>query len=460
MSHGGTIPLFWPHELVIDLFAGGAGASTGIARAIGRSVDIAVNHDPEAMMVHRANHPTTLHYGGDVFDIEPRKVTRGQRVAILWASPSCTTHSRARSKEGPLDPQSRSGGDVVVKWAQTVKPRFILCENVIDWLKWSPIYPLDHPNPKLRGRPIPEREGEDFNKMIAGIERAGYRVEMRKLKAHHYGAPTTRERLFVIARADGRAIEWPEPTHGPGLLPYRTAREHIDLSLPSRSIFDPTRRKPVVEATLRRVARGLKKFGGEHLSMYFGTSTGTSLDTPLSTITAKGNHHALVQVGYGEHEKQKPRVLDLDKPLGTIVASGIKHAVVTAFVAKNYGGNYEGAGLSLDEPLSTITCIDHHSLVVGRRPGEWKAQCRAFLDTYVGEGALPEVEDIGMRMLTPRELFLCQGFPPSYEINPTVRGKGLSTTAQVRLVGNSVPPIMAEVLVRANIATAEALRVA
>jgi DNA (cytosine-5)-methyltransferase 1 len=437
-----TIPLFWPHELVIDLFAGGAGASSGIAKAIGRSVDIAVNHDPEAMMVHRANHPETMHYGGDVFEVKPRVATRGQKVALLWASPSCTFFSRARTvTAGEMDVQVRALADVVIVWAREAKPTLICMEQVVEWLDWGPLYPMNDPKvpKKLRGRPIKERKGEEFRRWLGELQNAGYVVEWQKRKAHHFGAPTSRERLFLVARRDGRPIVWPEPTHGPGLLPYETVRSRIDYSVPCRSIFDPTRRKPVVEATHRRIARGLKKFGHEHIS--------------------PANRHTLVQVGYGEHKNQKPRVLDLDKPLTTIVASSVKHALVE-FISKAYGGNYSGAGLSLDDPLSTITCIDHHKLVQAHANGDHRTQCREWLDQYIGKGAFPEVEDIAMRSLTPRELFDCQGFPHDYIINPTVRGKGLSTTAQVRLVGNSVPPIMAEVLVRANIATAEALRVA
>lgn len=415
-------PLFWEHELVVDLFAGGAGASSGVAKAIGRHVDIAVNHDPEAMMVHRANHPETMHYGGDVFDLDPRKVVRGQKVWILWGSPSCTTHSRARTKEGPLDPQSRAGGEVMVRWAREVRPRFIFMENVTSWRRWGPTYPLHHPNPKLRGRPIPEREGEEFDKMIRDIEGAGYSVGMRHLKAHHYGVPTSRERLFIVCRADRRDAVWPTATHGPGLLPYETVRDRIDWTNIPPSIFEEGR--ALVEATYRRIARGFQKYG----------------------------HTCLATKGYGEHATQAPRVMSLDAPLTTIVASGTKHVLVTAFIAKNYGGN-GSPGSSIDEPLGTITCRDHNSLVVGRKdtsPAR-RAQTRAWLDHYIGVGAFPEIEDIGMRALTPRELFLCQGFDPSYRIDPRVGKRGLSPSAQVRLVGNSVPPHMAEVVVHENV---------
>lgn len=422
--------LVHPEPLLVDLFAGGAGASTGIANALGRSVDIAVNHDPEAMMVHRANHPETMHYGGDVFDIAPRKVTRGQKVALLWASPSCTFFSRVRVQTGELCPQTRSLADVVVVWAREVRPEVIFCENVLEWASWGPLYPTTPDVPKrLRGRPIKERAGEEFRRWCADLRAAGYALEHRALKAHHYGAPTSRERLFVVARCDGLPIVWPEPTHGPGLLPYRTARECIDWSVPCRSIFG--RSRPLSDAAQRRIARGLVKFG----------------------------HESIATIGYGERKGQAPRVMSLDAPLTTIVAGGVKHALVTAFVAKHYAGKGT-PGTSLSRPLTTITTKDHHALVVGVRDSDRRAECRAWLDAYVGPGAFPEVEDIGMRPLTPRELFTAQGFSPKYQINPTIGGRGLSVTAQVRLVGNSVSPPVAEALVRANCAAARGRRVA
>lgn len=418
----GQLSLIHERALVVDLFAGGAGASTGIARALGRSVDYAVNHDPEAMMVHRANHPDTMHYGGDVFDVKPRNVTRGQKVALLWASPSCTHFSKVRTQVGEMCPQTRSLADVVIVWARDVRPTVICVENVNEWQTWGPLHPTtpDVP-PALRGRPIKERAGEEFRRWVGELQAAGYVVEWRSLKAHHYGAPTSRERLFLVARCDGLPIVWPEPTHGPGLKPYRTARECIDWSIPCPSIFG--RRKPLGEAAQRRIARGLVKFGRE----------------------------SIATVGYGERKGQAARVMSLDAPLTTIVAGGVKHALVCAYVAKAYGGKGT-PGASLNGPLSTITTKDHHSLVVGRKEPDAarKAECRAWLDKWVGVGVFPEVEDLGMRPLTPRELFNCQGFPADYEINPMVRGRGLGITAQVRLVGNSVSPPVAEALVRAN----------
>lgn len=416
------LSLIHDRALVVDLFAGGAGASTGIANALGRSVDFAVNHDPEAMMVHRANHPDTMHYGGDVFDVKPKNVTRGAKVALLWASPSCTFFSRVRTQVGEMCPQTRSLADVVIVWAREVKPRVICLENVSDWLRWGPLHSTDSSVPaKLRGRPIKEREGEEFRRWLGELQAAGYVVEWRILKAHHYGAPTSRERLFLVARCDGLPIVWPEPTHGPGLKPYRTARECINWSIPCPSIFG--RKRPLSEAAHRRIARGLVKFGYE----------------------------SVATVGYGERKGQKARVMSLDAPLTTIVAGGVKHALVCAYIAKAYGGKGSPGG-SINRPLSTITTKDHHSLVVGRKePDEARrAECRAWLDKWVGPDMFPEVEDLGMRPLTPRELFSCQGFARDYIINPIVRGRGLSVTAQVRLVGNSVSPPVAEALVRSN----------
>ena len=422
--------LVHPEPLLVDLFAGGAGASTGIARALGRPVDIAVDHDPEAMMVHRANHPETMHYGGDVFDISPRKVTRGQRVALLWASPSCTHFSRVRVQAGELCPQTRSLADVVVVWAREVRPSVIICENVIEWMTWGPLHPTTADVPAhLRGRPIKERAGEEFRRWCDDLRACGYVLEHRALKAHHFGAPTSRERIFLVARCDGEPIAWPEPTHGPGLLPYRTARECIDWSVPCPSIFG--RKRPLSESAYRRIARGLVKFG----------------------------HESISTIGYGERKGQAPRSMSLDAPLTTIVAGGVKHALVCAFVAKAYGGKGSPGG-SLSRPLSTITTKDHHALVVGVRGSDRRTECRAWLDAWVGPGALPEVEDIGMRPFTPRELFTCQGFERSYRIDPTVGGRGLTTTAKVRLVGNSVSPPVAEALVRANVAAGRGRRVA
>lgn len=423
--------------LIVDLFAGGGGASTGIEWALGRSPDLAVNHDPEALLIHRANHPSCHHLGGDVWNVEPRKATAGRPVELLWLSPDCKHFSRAKGR-APVSSRVRSLAWVAIRWARDVRPAVIMLENVPEFRTWGPL---------VDGEPDRARKGATFVRWVAKLRGQGYAVEWRELVACDHGAPTSRKRLFLIARRDGLPIIWPAPSHGPGRLPYRTARTIIDWSIPVPSIF--ARRRPLAEPTQRRIARGLVKFGGPHVSAYYGTSTGSSLDEPLGTVTALGIHHALVQTGYGERVGQAPRCLDLDEPLGTIPAGGCKHALV-AFVAKNYGG-HEGPGIALDAPLSTVTCVDHHALVVGRRDPERARACRAWLDRYVGAGAFPHMTDIGLRMLEPRELFRAQGFPDSYTIAPSFAGKPLSKRAQIRLCGNSVPPQLAAALVRANL---------
>jgi DNA (cytosine-5)-methyltransferase 1 len=391
---------------VVDLFAGGGGASTGIAAALGHDPDLAVNHDPEALLIHRANHPSCHHLGGDVWNVDPKKATAGRGVELLWLSPDCKHFSRAKGK-APVSSRVRSLAWVAVRWAREVRPSVIMLENVPEFRTWGPL--LED------GAPDPERKGTIFARWVAKLRSHGYVVDWRELVACDYGTPTSRKRLFLIGRRDGQPIVWPEPTHGPGRPhPYRTARSIIDWSIPVPSIF--ARRRPLAEPTMRRIARGLVKFGGPHVSAYYGTSTGSSLDEPLGTVTALGIHHALVQTGYGEREGQAPRCLDLDEPLGTIPAGGCKHALV-AFVAK---------------------------------------ACRAWLDRYVGPGAFPHLTDIGLRMLEPRELFRAQGFPDSYVIAPLFAGKSLSKRAQIRLCGNSVPPQLAEALVRANLGARDA----
>jgi DNA (cytosine-5)-methyltransferase 1 len=402
--------------LIVDLFAGGAGASTGFALA-GFPVDVAVNHDPEALLVHRANHPETFHLGGDVWDVDPVKVTLGRPMRALWASPDCKHFSRAKGS-APRSERVRALAGVVVRWARRVRPPVIFLENVSEFVTWGPL--------DAEGRPDPAQKGATFRQWVGRLRALGYVVEWRELRACDYGAATSRKRLFLVARCDGEPIVWPAPTHGPGrLLPWRTARDVLDFSLPCPSIFG--RRRPLAEKTQARIARGLATHG----------------------------HHALIQTGYGERPGQAPRSLDLDAPLGTIMAGGNKHALVTAFVAKHFGG-HEGPGLPISAPLGAITCIDHHALVVGRSEGAHEAECRAWLARFALE--LPGVVDIGMRMLSTRELFTAQGFPEGYVIAPVFGGKRLTERAQQRLVGNSVSPPVARALVAANLGTAAALR--
>lgn len=493
------------HEVVVDLFAGGGGASTGIELALGRHVDVAVNHDPEAVSLHQANHPQTRHFVSDVFEVDPAAVTEGRPVGLLWASPDCTYHSKARGGKPHRDRnrarRRRGLAGVVVRWAASVRPRVIALENVEEFQHWGPL--LED------GTPCPDRRGMSFRRWVAQLRNLGYAVEWRELRACDYGAPTIRKRLFVIARCDGQPIVWPAPTHGPGRAPYRTAADCIDWSLPCPSIFD--RERPLAEATLRRIARGVQRYVIEAAKPFIvrigQTGHGDagkvrSADEPLSTVTSKAEHclavPTLVQTGYGERAGQAPRVPGLDKPLGTVVG-GQKHALVAAFLAKHYGGV---VGTDLRQPAGTVTTVDHHALVAASMVklrgtssavpasdplhtisagGEHHAAVAAFLTAYYGsdqdtpvddplhtvttkprfalvmvEGVPHTIADIGMRMLQPRELYRAQGFPESYLIDRGADGRPLSKAAQVRMCGNSVSPPVATAIVRANYAEAQA----
>lgn len=412
--------------LVVDLFAGGGGASIGIEAALGRPVDVAINHSENAIACHALNHPQTRHLRGDVWAYAPRDVTQGAPVDLLWASPTCTFFSKA--KGGPLDRSEatkvRALAWVVNRWARETMPRTIIVENVEAFQFWGPL---------LRdGKVCPKRRGLTFRRWVRELERLGYAVDWRELVASDYGAATSRKRLFVVATLDG-SPKWPEPTHGAGRIPHRAAAEIVDWSLPVPSIFD--RKKPYTDATLRRIARGMQRFvlSGDP---YFVS------DELAAT---------LIQRGYGERKGQEPRCLDIQRPLGTVVAGGIKHALVVAFIAKHYGGNGT-PGQSLRAPLGTVTCKDHHALVVASGFGERGAEVQDFMRAYGAQestGSLfsPRIviRDIGMRPLTPRELASAQGFPSDYN---------LGKTHQVTLVGNSVCPDVAEEVVRANVAQA------
>jgi DNA (cytosine-5)-methyltransferase 1 len=396
-------------ELVVDLFAGGGGASTGIEQAIGRHVDIAVNHDPEAVSLHQANHPQTRHFVSDVFEVDPVTVCGDQPVGLLWASPDCKHFSKAKGGK-PRSKKIRALAWVVIKWAKAVRPRVICLENVEEFQTWGPLL--------ADGQPCPERKGRTFQRWLAQLRNLGYQVDMRELRACDYGAPTIRKRFFLVARRDGQPIVWPDKTHGPGLKPYRTAAECIDWSIPCPSIFE--RERPLAEATLRRIAHGIKRYvidapkpfivpvthnqganvhpvseplrtvttakRGElalavpHVTKFRQSSIGSGCDEPLHTVTAGGEQArpgtgnamglvsaTLVQTGYGERPGQAPRVPGLDKPLGTCV-DGQKHGLVAAFLAKHYGG-HETPGTACDAPISTVTTQDHHHLVAAQLVG-------------------------------------------------------------------------------------------
>lgn len=386
--------------MIVDLFAGGGGASLGIEMALGRSPDVAVNHSRDAIAMHEANHPRTRHLLGNVWHYAPREVTGGRPVEVLWASPTCTHFSKA--KGGPLDrktaTKTRALAWVVTRWAREARPATIIVENVEAFRAWGPL--------TNDGRPCERRKGLTFRRWVKSLTDVGYSVDARELVAADYGAPTTRKRLFVVASLTGQP-RWPTRTHGTAMWerPYRTAAECIDWSVPCPSIVGRARR--MSEATERRIARGLRRF---------------VIDEPRPFVV-DGSVPWMVHLSNGERTGQAPRIYDLQLPIGIIVAGGVKHGLCRAFVAKHYGG-HESPGADLRAPLSTITTIDHHALV-----------------TAHGE----PIVDVGMRPLTPRELFRAQGFPDSYQIEM------LSKTAQVRAVGNSVCPQVAAAIVTANV---------
>lgn len=646
-------------EIIVDNFAGGGGASTGIELAIGRSVDIAINHDPNAVAMHTTNHPDTLHYCESVFDVDPATATAGKPVGLAWFSPDCRHFSKAKGSK-PVEKEIRGLAWIVIRWALSVHPRVMMLENVEEFKTWGPL---------LAGemRPDPARDGETFQafvdmlstgvpadhpalieccdflqlspdsaqvkRLVAGL---GYDVGYRELRACDYGAPTIRKRFFMVMRRDGQLIVWPEITHGDpkspavqagSLAPWRTAAECIDWSIGAPSIFG--RKKQLAVNTLKRIARGIQRFvldnptpfivkcnhtttkgqydcfrgqslaeplqtitkthgyaiavphltkfrtgatgqpvtepvptvtagtsrrpggnghalgiveaelapflagtgGSEYqakprpldkpahtilkesracvvapvIARQFGASTGHRADEPSATITAGGGGKSqlvvptLIQMGYGERPGQEPRVLQLGNPLGTVTAGGNKFATVSAFLAKHYGGNYQGAGVGLDEPAHSVTTVDHHALVAshlvklrgtcrdgqptnepmptitagGQHVGEVKTtlavedydeeraqQVLTFLQEYCGEDSTGLVEiagvsyrivDIGMRMLQPQELYRAQGFPEWYIIDQDYRGVKYAKDKQVARCGNAVPPPFAEALVRANL---------
>ncbi|EBZ7585895.1 DNA cytosine methyltransferase [Salmonella enterica subsp. enterica serovar Hull] len=651
------------NEIIVDNFAGGGGASTGIEMAIGRSVDIAINHDANAVAMHTTNHPDTLHYCESVYEVQPKVATAGRPVALAWFSPDCRHFSKAKGAK-PVEKAIRGLAWVVLRWGLDVKPRVMMLENVGEFRTWGPL---------LAGemRPDPDHAGETFEAFIGMLTTGisadhpalaecceflnipldsddaarlvnglGYVVEYRELRACDYGAPTIRKRFFMVMRCDGQPVVWPEPTHGDPkapavqagkLLPWHTAAECIDWTIPAPSIFE--RKKPLAENTLRRIARGIQRFvidsekpyivpfivkcnhtsskseydcfrgqglpeplqtitkkhgyavavphltkfrtgatgqnvtapaptitagsstrpggnghalgiietaltpflagngGSEYqakprpldkpahtilkqsraclvapvITRQFGASIGHRADEPGATITAGGGGKSqlttatLIQMGYGERPGQQPRVLQIGKPLGTVTAGGGKFAITSAFLAKHYGGNYTGPGLSMDEPAHSVTTVDHHAVVAshlvklrgtcrdgqptsepmptvtagGLHVGEVQTtlvaeeydeqraqQVLAFLRKYCGEdctglvtvgGVVYRIIDIGMRMLQPRELYRAQGFPDWYIIEHDFRGVKYAKDKQVARCGNAVPPQFAEALVRANL---------
>ena len=489
--------------IVVDNFAGGGGASTGIEAALGRPIDFAINHDAEAIAMHKANHPGTTHLCESVWEVDPRKLARGRQVGLGWFSPDCTFHSKARGGKPFRDRnrarRQRGLAGIVPRWLSATGMSVFMLENVEEFSDWGPLLP--------DGRICPQRRGMLFRRWHRQIENLGYQIDMRELVACDYGAPTSRKRLFVIGRRDDGEIVFPEAMYGPGLAPFRTAADCIDWSIPCQSIFE--RKRPLAEATLRRIARGVMRYVVNNPRPFIvplthhGDRRAHPVDESVPTVT--GAHRGelalvsptLINTRNGEREGQAPRVRDINRPFPTVTAQGSQGAVVAAFLARHYGG-HENDGAAVERPFFTLTTKDHHALVASHilklkgtsRDGQpmteplhtvqagglHYGEVRAFLLSYYGTDQAPKLDgpaptvrtrdhlglvtvrgepyqivDIGMRMLTPRELFRAQGFPGEYVIDPEIDGKPLTKTSQVRMAGNSVCPPVAEALVRANV---------
>ena len=538
-------------ELIVDNFAGGGGVSTGIEMATGYSVDIAINHDPEAIKMHKANHPNTKHYCENVWSVDPVKACNGHPVGLAWFSPDCKHFSKAKGGK-PKDKNIRGLAWVACRWAGLVRPRVIMLENVEEFKTWGPLNRGHHP--------IKAKQGKTFEKFVQQLNDLGYTVEFKELIAADYGAPTMRKRFFLIARCDGKPIVWPEPTHGPadseavkvGLLkPYVGAYTQIDFSRPCPSIFDTSEEikekygiravRPLAQKTMDRIARGFKKFildnpepfiiqcnhGGERrpndirepmptitgkhgygiVEPYMvqigqtGFTKDRSKDVrePLTTIVSKNEHclisPTLIQY-HSETSKDGVRGQTIEDPIMTVDSSN-RYGLVASFLHKYYDGGYKGAGETVENPLPTVTAWDHNSVVTAnliqmnnhcdgkdiRQPlptitagdGHF-GEVRAFLIKYYGQGTGQDIEqpldtvtardrfglvtiegvdyqivDIGLRMLEPRELYGCQGFPDDYIIDHDYTGKTYPRSEQVRRCGNAVCPPIPAALVRANL---------
>lgn len=538
-------------ELTVDNFAGGGGASTGIELATGYSVDIAINHDPEAIKMHKANHPNTIHYCENVWAVDPVKACKGHPVGLAWFSPDCKHFSKAKGGK-PKDKNIRGLAWVACRWAGLVRPRVIMLENVEEFKTWGPLNRGHHP--------IKSKQGKTFKKFVRQLNDLGYEVQFKELIAADYGAPTMRKRFFMIARYDGKPIVWPEPTHAPadseevkaGLLkPYVGAYTQIDFSRPCPSIFDTSEEikekygiravRPLAQKTMDRIARGLKKFVLDNPEPFIvqcnhgGERRPNDIREPMPTITGKHGYGIvepyMVQIGQTGFSKDRSK--DVREPLTTIVSKNEhclisptliqyhsetaqgevrgqtikdpimtvdgsnRYGLVTSFLHKYYDGGYKEAGESMENPLPTVTAWDHNSVVTAnliqmnnhcdgkdiRQPlptitagdGHF-GEVRAFLIKYYGQGTGQDINepldtvtsrdrfglvtiegvdyqivDIGLRMLEPRELYGCQGFPADYIIDHDYTGKTYPRSEQVRRCGNAVCPPIPAAMVRANL---------
>lgn len=520
-------------EIIVDSFAGGGGASTGIEVATGRVVSIAINHDADAILMHSVNHPFTEHYQASVWDIDPEEVCKGRPVGLAWFSPDCKHFSKAKGS-ALVDKHIRGLAWIVLRWAATVRPRVIMLENVEEFQTWGPV---------RKGKPVTKKACKTFQQWKWQLMNLGYEIEHRELVAADYGAPTSRKRFVLVARCDGRPIVWPERTHAPAdhpdviagkLLPWRSAAEIIDWTQPMYSIFATKQEikdrygvnavRPLADNTMRRIIRGVDKFtirsgkpflvptgygemSAANLIQYHTEQTEAArvngLTEPMPTVDAS-NRYGLTAAHLTEYYGNGQPV-DLRDPAHTVTAHD-REALTAVHLDKYFSGGYSGCGNSADEPITTITAEPRHSICAahivefkgqdkgqsaadslrtitasagefgvcsvkieryahGEELGYWP-QIRELLNKYCGytlaedevlllniSGIWYFISDIGLRMLTPRELYNAMGFPPDYIIDfvDPKTGKEYSKSAKVARCGNAVCPPMAEAVVRANL---------
>lgn len=330
-------------EIIVDNFAGGGGASTGIEIATGRLVALAVNHDPAAILMHKTNHPYTEHFQASVWDIDPVAVCRGRPVGLAWFSPDCKHFSKAKGA-ALVDRKIRGLAWITLRWAAKVRPRVIILENVEEFQTWGPV---------RKGKPVKKLAGTTFRKFIRQLEELGYTVEYRELIAADYGAPTSRKRFYMIARCDGKPIVWPKPTHSKtgadGLPKWRSAAEIIDWSLPCPSVFATKAEimdryglkavRPLAKNTMRRIIRGVDKF------------------------TIRSGKPFIVPTGYGERKGQAPRVHDIDAPVPTVVSTGKENLCKPLLAPVTVTNTSNSVGATVGEPVHTVTTAGNQMLV-------------------------------------------------------------------------------------------------
>lgn len=497
-------------EIIVDNFAGGGGASTGIEMATGYSVDIAINHDPKAIQMHKTNHPRTKHYCEDVWQVDPIAACKGDPVGLAWFSPDCKHFSKAKGGK-PKDKNIRGLAWVACRWAGLVRPRVIMLENVEEFRTWGPL--------NRRHHPIKNKQGKTFERFVRQLEGLGYEVQFKELVAADYGAPTMRKRFFMIARCDGKSIVWPEPTHAPadseevkaGLLkPYVGAYTQLDFSLPCPSIFDTSEEikekygiravRPLAPKTMERIARGLKKFVLDNPEPFIiqckFNNDAQDIKKPLGTITTIGSH--LLVEPYLSVNRENHFGSDMREPIHTITSNN-QHMLMTPTLIQYHSETAQGEvrGQTIKEPIMTVDGSNRYGLVTSFLSKFYKTcigqdereplhtvttsaghfgEVRAFLIKYYGDATGQDIEqpldtvttkdrfglvtiegvdyqivDIGLRMLEPRELYGCQGFPEDYIIDHDYTGKTYPRTEQVRRCGNAVCPPIPAALVRANL---------